>query len=100
MGSSRDMRAYYIGRFRDVCHSCAQIEYRVDVYWRLGLAAWAGVGEVFGPSSDVRLNTLKPTAGGGVRFKIDRRNDINVRMDSGVGCDSNMGFYLSLCEAF
>ena len=100
MGDSRDLRGYYRGRFRDLYYSSAQIEYRADVFWRFGIAAWAGVGEVFGPSSDVRLNTLKPTAGGGVRFKIDRRNDINARMDFGVGRDGNMGFYLSLGEAF
>ncbi|MFW5658705.1 MAG: hypothetical protein ACOCZ8_01865, partial [Bacteroidota bacterium] len=100
MGSSRDMRAYYAGRFRDNYYASTQVEYRVDLWWRVGMVFWGGVGEVWGPNSEPTFNSLKPTAGGGFRFKIDRENDVNLRIDYGIGSTGNRGLYFSLGEAF
>ena len=73
MGSSRDMRGYYKGRYRDRQYLTFQAEYRVPVWKLFGFVLFAGVGDVAYSLNDFRLNTLKPTYGGGFRFKIGQR---------------------------
>lgn len=99
LGSQMDMRGYYQGRYRDTEFYSFQTELRFPVVWRFGLAAWLGAGDVAPGLADFDFATIKPTAGTGIRFKIDRKNDANLRVDAGVGRNS-VGLYFAYGEAF
>lgn len=100
LGGPSRMRGYFLGRYRDRHYLTAQAEYRKMFWWRLGFAAFAGVGEVFGSEgSDFRVNDLQWTVGGGLRVLFNRAERINLRVDFGVG-KSTTGLYFQLEEAF
>ncbi len=46
------------------------------------------------------LNDLKPSAGGGIRFKLLKTQDTWVRLDAGIGIDGSNGVYFGINEAF
>jgi len=100
IGGGEIMRGYYQGRFRDESLLAAQVEYRAELFWRLGAVAFAGVGDVFGSDqSDVSFDQLKYSVGGGLRLAFDPDQKINLRMDIGFGRDSR-ALYFGLEEAF
>ena len=99
LGSDADMRGYYRGRFRDRQYLAAQAEYRLPLFWRFGLTAFAGAGDVANKVSGFRFDSLKPTYGGGLRFVVDRQENINLRLDFAFGKNTT-GFYVAFGEAF
>jgi hypothetical protein len=99
IGGAYLMRGYYDGRFRDKRMAVAQLEYRLPLFWRLGVVAFAGIGNVADKWSNFDLPGMKRSLGFGFRYLFDRKEKIYVRMDFGFGVDDN-GFYLSIFEAF
>ncbi len=99
IGGSYLMRGYYDGRFRDRKMAVMQLEYRVPLFWRLGMVAFAGLGNVADRWSNFDLTGMKRSLGFGFRYLFDRKEKIYVRMDFGFGGDET-GFYLSIFEAF
>lgn len=94
------MRGYFEGRYRDRSMIAFQAEYRVvPIWWRLGLTAFAGLGDVAHDISDFRLNDLKYSLGGGIRYLLSREEGITLRLDFGVG-ERSSGLYITLGEAF
>lgn len=99
-GGQNVMRGYYEGRFRDRNLVAMQAEYRVlPVLGRFGLVGFAGLGDINEELNDFRLNELKYSLGGGVRFLLSPEEKITLRLDFGVGEDTS-GFYITLGEAF
>jgi hypothetical protein len=98
-GTGSDLRGYTGGQYRDRMMLAAQAEYRLELPWRFGLAAFAGVGEVARALDDFNTKDLLPSAGAGVRYTIATKNHINLRLDFAWGKGSN-GFYFSVGEAF
>jgi outer membrane protein assembly factor BamA len=99
MGSDRDMRGYYQGRYRDNNYVSFQAEWRVPVKWGLGFAAFAGAGEVYNWNNPYTLQVFKYTAGGGLRIAMDKEKSVNLRFDYAVGYKTS-GFYVAFGEAF
>lgn len=97
MGNSRRMRGYYEGRYRDKKILEGQVELRQKVYGRSGVAVWAGAGNVFHRTDEVRLDETLPTFGIGYRWEFKKR--VNIRLDYGIG-RSQSGFYFNINEAF
>jgi len=100
MGPDVGMRGYYTGRFRDRQLASAQLEARVPLFWRIGVVGFAGAGQVAHGLGDFGLRELKPSWGGGLRFLVDRKENVNLRFDYAVGEAGNTGFYVSFGEAF
>lgn len=100
LGSDGSMRGYYRGRFRDRQFAAAQVEIRLPVIWRFGAAAFAGAGQVARGFGGFGLHSLKPSFGGGLRFLVDRQENVNLRLDYAIGEAGNTGFYVSFGEAF
>jgi hypothetical protein len=100
LGSDMDMRGYYKGRFRDKDYVATQVEYRRYLFWRIGMAAFAGVGNVNGNVGDLFSTLPKYTFGGGLRLKVNRKDNINLRIDYAWGNSPNSGLYAYLSEAF
>ena len=99
LGSDSHMRGYYRGRYRDLHYASIQAEYRWNFYRRWGLTAFGSIGEVAAGIRQFSLPGLHYAAGGGVRFLIDRKERVNMRVDYAVGPGTS-GFYLAFGEAF
>jgi len=46
------------------------------------------------------FQNIKPSIGGGIRYKFNKNQDTLLRLDIGVGIDGNSGFYFGINEAF
>jgi outer membrane protein assembly factor BamA len=98
LGSDGLMRGYLMGRYRDKVFAGAQAEARFPLTGRFGAALFAGIGEVAGRLGDLSLTGLKPSVGGGLRFRISDEGN-TIRIDFGYG-RSGSGVYFTANEAF
>jgi outer membrane protein assembly factor BamA len=99
IGGSRFLRGYYSGRFRDNNLLIFQTEYRGDLFWRLGFAVFGGIGRVAHQLKEFSETDWKYSLGAGLRFKINRKENVNVRLDYGYTGESH-GLYIVFAEAF
>ncbi len=100
LGSSEIMRGYREGRFLDRDLLATQVEYRKNFKnTRLGAVAFLGTGDVYRNLDEFQFSGLKPNYGVGVRYKIDKEENLNLRLDFGFGRGTNE-IYLSIAEAF
>jgi outer membrane translocation and assembly module TamA len=104
LGNDELMRGYYTGRYRDKSLLAGQAELRYRFSPRLGLAGFAGGGNVYG-TGETWLTALKPSYGAGFRYFFDVERGLSVRIDYGIGEkrpgeERQKGVYLSLGEAF
>ncbi len=93
------LRGYYEGRYRDDSMLALQMEYRLPVWGRFGLCAFAGMAQVQPKLGLLSLTEFHPAAGLGLRYKFNPRENMNVRLDVGFA-DSAPAFYLTFAEAF
>ncbi len=98
-GASSDLRGYTAGEFQDRRMFAGQIEYRHELPYRLGIVGFAGVGGVAPKWGKFQFDKLLPAAGVGLRFKLDKTNHINYRVDLGFGRNGHT-LSLSVTEAF
>lgn len=96
-GSSRSMRGYYEGRYRDRMFIGTQVELRQHVWRRNGVVVWAGAGNIFPKFDEFKLKQTLPTFGVGYRWEF--KNRVNVRLDYGIG-KGESSFYFNINEAF
>ncbi|HXX63931.1 MAG TPA: BamA/TamA family outer membrane protein, partial [Bacteroidota bacterium] len=99
LGGGDLMRGYYTGRYRDNIFLGAQAEYRKMLFWRLGIAAFAGAGDVAPRWAGFDMRDVKVSCGGGFRFMFDTKEQLTTRLDIGLG-RSTSGVYLAIKEAF
>ena len=99
IGNEEDLRGYPAGRYRDSRMLVGQAEVRGDLWWRFGYVVFAGAGEVAPSFSDLNWSNVRPGGGAGLRFTVDTRNRINIRMDFSVGQGSHAA-YIGVGEAF
>ena len=62
-----------------------QSECRLQILKRWGIVGFAGLGEISDTLADFELQNIKPSCGGGFRFRINRKENVNLRMDYGFG---------------
>lgn len=99
LGGSEIMRGYFKGRYSDRHLVALQAELRQFLFWRLGLTAFAGAGQVGRTIDDFGLNELHYSYGGGVRIMVQKKEKLNLRVDFGFG-ENSSGVYVILKEAF
>ncbi|PCJ66013.1 MAG: hypothetical protein COA58_08020 [Bacteroidetes bacterium] len=99
IGGPRFLRGFYAGRFRDNNLSILQAEVRRHVFWRIGVAAFSGVGQVYSNGMEFELNRFHYNYGAGLRFQINKDSPANIRIDYGRTMDSH-GFYIVFGECF
>ena len=92
-------RGYFQGRFIDDQMYVITAEYRWRFHPRWSLAAFGLMGEVSDISQGFFSNP-KLSAGGGIRFKILKKQNTLVRLDVGIGESGNSGFYFGVNQAF
>ncbi|MBI1768917.1 MAG: BamA/TamA family outer membrane protein [Bacteroidetes bacterium] len=100
LGGPRIMRGYYRGRYRDNYLTAFQAEYRLPLYKRIGIVAFAGLGKVYNPD-EANFNGMHYSYGTGLRFNINKRERLNLRLDYAMGDPRQHGyFYLGFAESF
>ena len=99
LGGDMIMRGYYVGSLRDKNLLAAQAEYRWQAMKRWGLVGFAGLGSVNDTFQKININKLLPSYGGGLRFKINRKENVNIRVDYGFG-SGQQNLYFFIAEAF
>jgi hypothetical protein len=99
LGGDYIMRGYYLGRYRDYVTIASQAEYRVMIVGPFGAAAFLGVGGVAPRPWGIRMDQLRPSYGGGLRYMLDQKEKLTLRVDAGFG-NGNSGIYFNIREAF
>jgi len=99
LGGEVIMRGYYKGRYRDNHLLAFQAEYRLHVWKRIGVVGFAGFGDVAHNINKFNVNDIKYSYGMGLRIKLIKKEDLNLRIDYGITPISG-NFYISIAEAF
>lgn len=100
LGGESALRGYRGGLYRDSTRALGRLELRRSNIWkRLGGVVFAGIGDVAPSPQKLTLGSELWTAGFGLRYMLEPKERLNIRMDFGFG-NGDSGFYLSLGEAF
>lgn len=98
LGSTRFLRGWREGRFRDQVAWAAQCELRLPLVERIWAAAFGAFGDVAPELSALRADTLKVAAGAGLRFRLTPEG-ANIRFDV-AGSEAGAEVYVLVLEAF
>lgn len=100
LGGDEGLRGYRGGLYLDRTRALARAELRRSRVWgRLGAVLFAGIGDVAPASGELTLAGRLWTLGGGLRFMLNEKERVNIRLDFGTG-NGDSGAFLSLGEAF
>jgi len=66
---------------------------------RLGGVIFAGAGGIGDGIADFGLGEFRYNVGVGLRFLLDEQEELNVRLDWGLGKNTS-NYYLNIAEAF
>jgi outer membrane protein assembly factor BamA len=99
-GMNNQLRGYTAGRYLDRYMVTTQLEYRLSLPMRLGIAAFGGLGEVV-PGGNQPFGTANflPSFGGGPRFELSSKYHVNLRADIAQGRGSHT-WSMGIGEAF
>lgn len=102
LGGAELLRGFQEGRFRDKFAYFAQAEYRWQTFEQIGFVFYGGAGNIVNEGQGLELGNLKYSLGTGVRLKIIKSENLNIRLDYafGFGDEIENNFYLGLAEAF
>ena len=100
LGGANLLRGYYEGRYRDRQLLAAQAEIRRVLFGRFNGVLFGGVGQVGSTLDDFDRGGLKLAGGAGLRFRFNRLDRLNVRLDYGVGRGKSSGVYFGIGESF
>ncbi len=100
LGGEKLLRGYLEGRYLDRNYALVQAEYRIDLFWRIGMVLFGGMGDVAPSLSSFHLSQVKTSKGFGIRYAVNKEERLNIRIDLGFGQHGNSGFYLTAAEAF
>lgn len=100
LGGTDNLRGYYQGRFRDNVYASLITELRFSAGERFGFVIFGGTGNVSHTLKSFDFNSLKFSAGAGVRLVIKPKERLNIRIDYGYADKVNNGIYFTIGEAF
>lgn len=100
IGSSKNLRGYAGGRYRDDTMLTGQVEYRKQLTSRWGMVFFGGLGQVADNWGDYTRDNIRTSAGLGVRWVASEAHGVRLSIDLawGEGGDSAAYFYIG--EAF
>ncbi|MFK8105207.1 MAG: BamA/TamA family outer membrane protein [Saprospiraceae bacterium] len=102
LGGHELLRGFRDGRFRDRYSFFGQVEYRWQALERIGFVFFGGLGDVTDELSNLDLNNIKYSLGSGLRLKIVKSENLNIRIDYafGLGKVRDNNFYIGIAESF
>jgi hypothetical protein len=98
-GTNNELRGYVAGRYIDLRMFATQLEYRLELPKRFGLAAFGGVGEVAPTVAKFRYDELLPAVGAGLRYMLSKKYHVNLRVDIAQGKNGHT-WSMGVAEAF
>lgn len=98
-GMQGELRGYPAGRYIDRRMFATQLEYRLALPRRLGMAAFGGLGEVAPTFSDFDAGNILPSIGVGPRFMLSGKYHVNLRADVAWGKKGHT-FSMGIGESF
>ncbi|MDP3393229.1 hypothetical protein [Sediminibacterium sp.] len=100
VGGSVLMRGYFTGRFRDRSFTALQAEYRFHIWrWVYG-AAFGSAGLIDDALSSYSTDNLLKAGGLGLRFLVNKKNRMFLRLDYARNSTAGGAYYIRLNEAF
>ncbi|HWZ21533.1 MAG TPA: BamA/TamA family outer membrane protein [Cytophagaceae bacterium] len=99
IGGPMIMRGYYLGKYRDNILAAMQVEYRIKIIGRFGMATFLSTGEVAGQVNNLRVPSLRVAYGAGLRIKVSNKDNLNLRLDYGLGNGAGL-IYFAVAESF
>jgi hypothetical protein len=101
LGGRAHTRGYRKARYIDRDLLSGQIELRRNLWGRCGGVVFGGLAGVAPRLGSMRLDTIRPTYGVGVRYAVGTRSGLNVALDVAYGTlQDQPRLYLRLDEAF
>ena len=100
IGGDKYVRGYLYGRYRDQNFSTLQLEYRCNLFWRIGIAGFGGISMIYDSLGAIDEETFKPNGGIGLRILVDKSENTNLRIDYAVGSNGQNGIYFTFGESF
>ena len=89
-GTDNQLRGYIAGQYLDRYMVATQLEYRLALPKRFGVVAFGGLGGVVsGGNQPFRTTNFLPGGGAGVRFELNKKHHVNLRIDFAKGKDSH-----------
>jgi hypothetical protein len=99
-GTNNELRGYIAGRYLARYMAATQVECRLILPKRFGLVAFGGVGGVIpGGNQPFRASNLLPAGGGGVRYALNSKYHVNLRLDFAQGREGHT-WSMGVGEAF
>ena len=98
VGGRDFLRGYYYGTYQANHLLATEFEYRLPLFndydaplkhfWKhFGITVFGGAAQVYDSSSDLALDQTRIAGGVGLRFMIDSKQRVNLRIDYGWGFD-------------
>jgi hypothetical protein len=98
LGGAAMFRGWYTGQLRGPRLIAIEAEYRVPLGQRWAVVAFGSAGRVGEHVRGLSPRGIHLAGGGGVRFSVDKRDRINIRLDLAYG--DSLRPYLQFREAF
>ena len=98
LGSKRS-RGINNRRFQDNAELSFALEYRFPIAGRFGAAIFGSTGTVAPDLSETFSSSFKPSGGAGIRYIINKRDGVRIRVDYGMSSEGG-NFYFTIKEAF
>jgi hypothetical protein len=97
-GNLYSTRGYVLSRYKVRNFASAETEYRFNIWKSIGATTFFNVHSV--TETNHQFKYLNPGGGVGLRYKLNKAEDVNVRLDFAFGVDGNHGIYILYAEAF
>jgi hypothetical protein len=99
-GTDGELRGYTAGRYLDRYMVATQLEHRLALPKRFGVAGFGGLGGVVpGGNQPFRAKNFLPSGGGGARFELSKKYHVNLRADFARGKNGHT-WSIGVGEAF
>lgn len=99
LGGNKKLRGQFEGEFRDKYAWQTQVEWRQEFFKNWGAAAFLGIGWIAPNWNSLQLKNQHVGYGVGLRYKINKKDHINIRLDVGFG-NGKVYPYITIGEAF
>jgi outer membrane protein assembly factor BamA len=94
------LRGFPGGKYLDESTWQVQAEARWRAFWRIGLVAFAGMGQTAPDFGDLDDADLLYSGGIGLRFVASEHERVNLSLDFAWASDDDTAFYVRIGEAF
>ena len=93
LGSSKNLRGFESGRYRDDAMVTGQIEYRKRLSPRWGAVVFGGLGQVGNTFGDFDRENIRTSAGLGVRWIASQEHGVRISVDLAWGDGDNAAYF-------